>query len=310
MAPRQPFFVNFPRIDFHTEVFEHFIAERGMPILWEKATLCPCVRADAKSGTPQFNCGLCYNGNRYIDPINLTGAVTNITGQRNAQAFGDLFLGGISLTVPGDYRLGVNDRITLLQQTARYAELVEIPSVALKVDAAVGASQLLVDNTRRFPVPAAGSSITVLVAGQTLTYTGKTATTLTGIPEIGTGSIATLIPAIVGGNATMVSLLEYTLRYQPIQIFSALTESTLPLIDAIDYTIVDRRIKITASSVPARWPDGTIRFTVLYDSRPVYLVDSLAHEFRDQRLNLFDAGQLQRLPVQAVCRKDFVNRVG
>lgn len=298
--PGTPFTVNIPRIDFHPELFEKMIEERGVQVAWEKATLCPCVRADATDGTPSFNCGLCYNGNQYIDRLVLKAAITNISGQRNAQVFGELAVGGIFITVTGENRLGINDRITLLNQTMRYTELCEPPATKTKLDAPPGSIAITVDNTRKFPTPIANYCV-VQIGTQLIRYTGKTATQLTGIPTSGKGAITADIPV-----GTSVQLMEWLLRYPPVTVFDARTQATA-LVEGTDFDIVDdRRIRLlTTAPLP--------RFTILYDAQPVYLVDSLSHEFRDQLLKLGQPGgqeTLARLPVAAVGRRDFINRLG
>lgn len=298
------FIVKLPTVEFQSELFENMIKERGVQISWEKAAMCPCVRADATTGRPTFNCGECYNGNLYIDRVELLGAVTNITGQRNAQVFGDLALGGLFLTVPGAYRLGVQDRITLLGQTARYNELGTVGVTTVREAAAVGATSIVVEHTRKFPTPKVGW-VQVSVGGQTIRYTGKTASSLTGVPASGVGAIT----APIAPN-TPLSMAEYMLRYEPIEVFdlrkregdNAVSEK---LVGRQDYEIVDkRRIRFM--------PGQTVEnFTVMYESRPVYLVDSLSHEFRDQiARQAVRTPTLQRLPVAAVLRKDVLNRVG
>lgn len=290
--------LNLPQVEMNLQQFEDFIKLRGVGIVWEKAAMCPCVRAD-QSGRPSFNCGECYNGNRYVDRKEIMGAVTNISGQRNAQVFGDLAVGGVYLTVSGQHRLGLNDRITMLDQTARYAEMCELGKARVRSAASAGDTTLLVDHTRKFPTPDEGSSATVSVAGQLLTYTGKTVDSLTGIPAAGTGSITAPI-----APPTDVQLLEYSLRYAPMKIYDART-SEEELHQGVDFEIIDgKRIRF--------YPDKLqTKFTVLYESRPVYLVDQLPHEYRDQRLRLgLPQETLGRFPVAAVLRKDFLNRVG
>lgn len=295
--------LNTPAIDLNVQQFEDFIKARGVTVAWEKAAMCPCVRADATSGRPSFNCGECYNGNRYIDRQEILAAVTNISGQRNAQVFGDLAVGGLYMTVSGLHRLGINDRITMLDQTARYAEMCEIPSIKTKAIAEVGATSLTVEHTRKFPTPTDGA-ITVTVAGQTLRYTGKTVTTLTGIPATGEGAITAQIP-----SNTDVQLLEYRLRYAPLKVYDARYQTStgdqFELQEGTDFEIIEgRRIRFVPSKAQTR-------FTILYESRPVYLVDQLSHEYRDQRLTLgVPVEMLGRFPVAAVLRKDFLARTG
>ena len=293
------FRVSLPKIDFHPELFENFIKERGMRVSWEQAALCPCVRADELTGVPKFNCGDCYNGNQYVNYTELTAAVTNVAGQRNATLFGDLALGGIYVTVPGSYRLGQNDRIMLLDQTVRYAELCTLPTAVVTANANAAATSIQVDKTRGFPTPVSGGFITASIGGQSIRYTGKDVTHLTGIPAAGPGSIGSTIAV-----ATPVTLLEFKLRYVPKTVFDART-SDGPLVQGTDYEILENRIRFYPGRSPMK------AFTVLYDAAPVYLVDSIPHEFRDQMLNLGEnAGQLSRLPLSIVARKDFVNRVG
>lgn len=293
--------LNTPAIDLNLQQFEDFIKARGVMVAWEKATMCPCVRAD-QSGRPSFNCGECYNGNRYIDRQEILAAVTNISGQRNAQVFGDLAVGGLYMTVSGQHRLGINDRITMLDQTARYAELCEVATTKTKAPAAAGDTTLTVEHTRKFPTPTNGS-VSVLIDGQTIRYTGKTVTTLTGIPASGVGAIT----APIVSNTT-VQLLEFRLRYAPLKIYDAryqdsTTGEQYELHEGEDFEVIDgRRIRF----YPA---EAQTRFTVLYESRPVYLVDQLSHEYRDQRLRLgVPVETLGRFPVAAVLRKDFYNQ--
>ena len=54
-------------------------------------------------------------------------------------------------------------------------------------------------------------------------------------------------------------------------------------------------------------PDAGEVFTVLFESRPIYLVLELGHEFRDQ-LRLFGntKERFDRLPVMALLRRDFL----
>lgn len=295
--------LNTPAIDLNLQQFEDFIKARGVLVAWEKAAMCPCVRADASSGRPSFNCGECYNGNRYIDRQEILAAVTNISGQRNAQVFGDLAVGGLYMTVSGQHRLGINDRITMLDQTARYAEMCEIPSTRTRAIANVGATSITVEHTRKFPTPSSGA-VTVKIAGQTIRYAGKTATTLTGIPASGDGSIITQIP-----SNTDVQLLEFRLRYAPLKIYDARYQDAagaqFELQEGTDFEVIEgRRIRF--------YPDrAQSRFTILYESRPVYMVDQLSHEYRDQRLKLgVPVEMLGRFPVAAVLRKDFLNQTG
>lgn len=278
--------------EMNVQQIENFIDRMGVRVAWEKAAMCPCVRADTTSGRPSFNCGDCYQGQVYIDRQEIIAAVMNITGQRNAQIFGDLAVGGLYMTTSGQNRIGINDRITLLDQTARFAELCELPTVKTKAPAAIGDTTLTLEHTRKFPTPKVGF-VTVVVNGQTIRYTGKTVNTITGIPSLGTGAITAPIPS----NST-AQLLEYPLRYSPLTVYDARNESTeLKYLE--DFELIDgRRVRFkTAQADP--------RFTILYESRPVYLVDSLSHEFRDQRHTFgLPEPMLARLPVAAVLRKD------
>jgi hypothetical protein len=295
--------LNTPLVELNLQQFEDFIKMRGVRLAWEKAAMCPCVRADTNSGTPSFNCGECYNGNRYIDREEILGAVTNISGQRNAQIFGDLAVGGVYVTVSGQNRLGLNDRITMLDQTARYAEMCELAVSKTKAPANPGDTSLTMEHTRKFPTPVSGA-VTVVIGNQTIRYSGKTVTSLTGIPSVGNGSIQ----APIASN-TEVRLNEYLTRYSPTKIYDARTQTPqgvqLELHRDEDFELVEgRRIRFFPGKLVPR-------FTILYESRPVYLVDQLPHEYRDQRLTLgVSQATLGRFPVAAVLRKDPIMRVG
>lgn len=290
--------LNLPVVDMNLQHFEEFIRQRGLMVSWEKAAMCPCVRADTTSGRPTFNCQFCYNGNRYVDRKEIIAAITNITGQRNAQVYGDLNMGGIYVTVSGEHRVGINDRIILLDQTARYAELCELPVVKTKAPANPGDATMTLENTRKLPVPESGFAV-LEVAGQRIRYTGKTPTTVTGIPSTGAGSIS----APIASN-TDVTVTEYVLRYPPIRVFDCRTQ-TAELKHLEDFDLVDgRRLRFRPGKTQTA-------FTILYDSRPVYLVDQLSHEFRDQRLRVgLPQETLGRFPLAFVARKDFLNKTG
>jgi hypothetical protein len=295
--------LNIPAVEMNVQQFEDFIKLRGVRLGWEKAAMCPCVRADATSGTPSFNCGECYNGNRYIDREEIIGAVTNISGQRNAQVFGDLAVGGVYVTVSGQHRLGLNDRITMLDQTARYAEMCELPISRMRLPANPGDTTLAVEHTRRFPTPVS-APVTVLIGGQRIRYTGKTVNTLTGVPTSGLGAITAPI-----ATSDEVRLVEYMTRYAPTKIYDARTQDAQgvqwEMHEGEDFEAVDgRRIRLLTEEL-------VTRFTILYESRPVYLVDQMPHDYRDQRLRLgLPQDTLGRFPVAAILRKDFINRVG
>lgn len=294
------FRVNLPKVDFKKELFDNLILERGTNVQWEKATICPCVRADT-AGRTTFNCGDCYNGSFFLTPETILAVVTNITGQRNAAIYGEIAQGGIFLTARGDHRIAINDRVTLKDSTARYSEQIkQLPACKVNALFTLGATSITTDHTRSFPVN--GSDVmSAAIGGVAFTYTGKTDTSLTGIPSTGAGSI--MIAPPIG---TVITAQCFKLRYLPLQFYDLRTTGT-SYVFGVDYEQLNAGIIhfLSPGAAPAA------AFTCLYDSYPVYLVDSLSHEYRDQLLHLgYVIPDLARLPVAAVCRKDFQNRAG
>jgi hypothetical protein len=288
------FKVNFPKIDFHPEVFDNLITERGVTIQWEKAAMCPCVRAD-QAGRTIFNCGECHNGNIYVAQQDITAVVTNVTGQRNAAIWGDLALGGIFVTTYGQNRFGINDRIVLKNSVTRYAELCVLGRAKVKTAAAPGDTTLTLDHTRKLPSDGA-TVLRVSVGGQVVSYTDRTSTTLTGIPASGPGAITAPI-----APGTDVVAMAYKTRYAPQTMVDFRTTETVYV--PSQYTVQgDLILFTTVADLPPS------NFTLLYEAYPAYLVDSLSHEYRDQMLKLgYKTPQLARLPIAAVCRRDFLN---
>lgn len=292
------FKVNFPKIDFHQEVFDNLIGERGMTVAWQKAALCPCVRAD-QAGRTIFACGMCNNGNLYLPPTSITAVITNIAGQRNAAIYGEIASGGIFVTTYGANRLGINDRIVLTTSTTRYAEMGRFPSAKVKTTAA-GSTTLTLDHTRKFPQDGTTVMYARIGTTQVISYTGTTPTTLTGIPVSGPYSLTGS-----EGVGTAVTAMSYQLRFNPLVLEDARTDSAV-LVEGTDFTRTSHFLQFTS---PTALPTGS--FTVLYEAYPVYIIDSLSHEYRDQMARLgYTAPQLSRLPVAAVARKDVWNTAG
>lgn len=290
------FKVNLPPVDFKPELFNNLLQERGTNVIWEKAAICACVRADTTTGKTSFSCGTCYQGNVYIDPQTILGVVTNVTGQRNAIVYGELALGGIYLTVRGDYRVGQNDRITLKDSSTRYAELKpSMPTIRVKVASAGGDTTLFTDSTRLFPVED-GKPMYAVLNNNIFTYTGRTVTA----PYSLTGVVG-LPPCNIGDVITSMGV---TLRYQPLNIYDIRTNDVNTFTIGNDCEIIGVRT--------LRWKNKDTMpvnpVTILYESYPVYIVDQISHEYRDQLLKLgYTSPTLARLPIALICRKDVVN---
>ena len=244
----------------------------------------------------QINCPTCTNGFIYFDKKEVRGVIQGITNARGMQIFSQWEHGQAVISVPCDVRLGFNDRLSLLNATARYSEMIELPAVDLIQTANPADSTVVVDNTRRFPVSPDGNPMAAHIATDRFTYTGKTQTTLIGIPTSGTNAIEeTHLAAAQAVPET------FRTKYQARSVLDLRTENR---------TFVHTEYKINTDgwieflSSP---PDAGEIFTVLFESRPVYLVLELGHEFRDQ-LKLFGnpKEKFDRLPVMALCRRDFL----
>lgn len=259
--------------------------------------MCPCVRADS-SGKTQFACGDCINGVVAFGQEVLTAAVTNISGQKTPGVYGDMFPGGIFLTVSGDKKLGAGDRITLLGGTSRYSELCELAATKTTAITASGDTSLVVEHTRRFP--GNGKKIMyALVGTNIIQYATREDNNLIGIPSTGSFALPAGIPA-----GTKVTSMVYKTRYHPETLYDVRSDQSVFSVP-IDVTVTEDSYLWFLNS--AILPTG--KFTIAYDAHPVYIVDSLSHEHRKQFFTIDDESVVSSLPVSAICRKDIINRI-
>ena len=68
------------RIDPNLKNINQFLADRGLDLLWEKSTPCPCT---TREGRQSIKCPLCDNkGFLYFDPIKIRGMMTSLASRK------------------------------------------------------------------------------------------------------------------------------------------------------------------------------------------------------------------------------------
>ena len=130
----------------HAEKFEQLIARRGRVVHWEEAVICSCW--NVTSGQPAYECAACEGkGYVYEDPITEIAVVMSVTHNKEYEAMAGVFeVGDAVMSVgyripyvdPGTgvmdttmkkatlsklYYVGVNDRITLMDDTYKTSEI-------------------------------------------------------------------------------------------------------------------------------------------------------------------------------------------
>lgn len=113
------------RIDFQTQEFYRLIKQKGMLVVWEKSTICPCIMKDT-AGQPNFNCSLCSGKGRYwYDPQDIEGIMTNLTEDAKYNQAGEIMAGTNYFTTQATNKLGFWDRVTNIHSIIRYSEILE-----------------------------------------------------------------------------------------------------------------------------------------------------------------------------------------
>lgn len=98
-----------------------FVREKGVPITWEKAILCPC---STRPGYSDSSCPICGGqGITYIDPIETVALFTHLEGVPNFMEPGLWIFGLGNISTPYEIKLSNRDRITLPGYPTYYIEL-------------------------------------------------------------------------------------------------------------------------------------------------------------------------------------------
>lgn len=130
-----------PSVQLHAGKFEDMIDRRGREVQWEEAIVCSCWNED--SGQPSYTCQACHGkGFVYQPPVLAKATVNSVTINQDWESMAGIFDVGdaimtVSKRVPiknGDivtnkytdnpmFEIGVNDRITLLDDEYKSSEV-------------------------------------------------------------------------------------------------------------------------------------------------------------------------------------------
>jgi len=113
------------RADFRPEEFDRVILQHGKRLVWRKAMLCPCIRAE--SGQADLNCTDCDgSGYIYVDPLAIQAHMASFSkNTRIYEKFGLWQSGEVQVTVQQAYRLGYRDSLEMIDDLMSFDELIE-----------------------------------------------------------------------------------------------------------------------------------------------------------------------------------------
>ncbi len=111
------------RNDLTPSEYERLIDSKGYRATWEKATFCP-ARSAADPTDHDINHTACDQGYVYFDPQEIRVLMSGIQTRQAYMQPGRLEPGSAMATVKPQYRLSFLDKITLLDSTLRFTELV------------------------------------------------------------------------------------------------------------------------------------------------------------------------------------------
>lgn len=105
----------------NVELFDDFVIERGITVLWQKSLLCPC---QTSYGTPDPYCPLCYGrGFFHQGEEEIRVLITDIQGVPQFLRPGFWLWGTAYLTTTSGVKMAFRDRVILPGYTATYLEV-------------------------------------------------------------------------------------------------------------------------------------------------------------------------------------------
>lgn len=119
-------------VEFNRDEFTKLLHDHGYPIIWEKALPCP-NRKGIDPKDHNINCTFCENtGWIYVDSEETRALITGLKITESFYAFGRFDGSSVMITLLPEYQINYWDRITLLQGTAVFQELITRKKVGLK----------------------------------------------------------------------------------------------------------------------------------------------------------------------------------
>lgn len=110
-----------PRVDFVLDDFEAAIWQKGYEVIVEKALRCPCFSKGGGANIACLNCG--GSGWFFINPFQTRALIHSINRSTQYKDWSELNLGTVSVTVRKLDEITYMDRITLLDVTSVYSEV-------------------------------------------------------------------------------------------------------------------------------------------------------------------------------------------
>lgn len=152
-----------------------FVREKGVPIIWEKAILCPC---SMKPGYSDPICPICGGqGITYVDPIDTVALFTNLEGVPNFMEPGLWIFGLGNISTPCDIKLSNRDRITLPDYPTYYIELLNKRGALVRTRFNIIDIEFLCYRKNK-------RELVYLVENTDFNYTDNTIRFLTDIPDV------------------------------------------------------------------------------------------------------------------------------
>jgi len=122
-APKAP---RAGRAHFLLKRFNALIANHGQRVLWQQSMRCGC-RINSQTDQPNPFCAVCSgSGREYFDAREIRGVIENVTVDVDPMNdFGIWYRGVARCTVRPEYPIGFRDRVTMLDASVEFEELVE-----------------------------------------------------------------------------------------------------------------------------------------------------------------------------------------
>lgn len=288
------------RTDWRQEEFTQAIRDHGLPLLWEKASNCPCVNSE-QSQQPLVNCPVCYGtGWEYWGGQVVRGIIDGLDMDQQTQiAFGTWSHGSARITVESAHRPNFRDRYVSLTSVlpftekrwrkARGTELERLRyEIATRTDLNLWPDEPKPLPTNDYPstyVDSAGQPVSTYVA------TAEAARKAQAVAE--TAPVERAAPIAVTRLRTMDPVTRVPNPYV--------------LVQGIDFEVVNGRIDWALGEARGTAPVLDQLFTVTYNYNPVYQVITFSHAARDQMLPSLTCGDpsaeiLTRFPVEVLVK--------
>jgi hypothetical protein len=122
---------NKARVDFIEKELRRFLIQHGLPMTWESAARCPCVREITTLGVsgvtwePRTDCAACNGtGWLYFNPQPVTGFVLGAASDPDLfTQYGEYASGMVRLTLAPEHKPSVGDRFSNLNSTVTMDEV-------------------------------------------------------------------------------------------------------------------------------------------------------------------------------------------